>query len=88
MEALDGAKVEVKDDYPPMPFFSIERLSDQQVADILAHWDYVKFTLNQATSEETEPDEDAIEMLSEPTPEDVEDSKDEPAEPGPLAEDD
>jgi mono/diheme cytochrome c family protein len=31
----------------PMPFFSMERMSDQQVADIVAYWEYTQFLMEE-----------------------------------------
>jgi mono/diheme cytochrome c family protein len=80
MEVPDDVKVGMEDDYPPMPFFSAERLSDQQVADILAHWDYMKFTREQSAQEETAPEESTVEMLIDSADNEAENNEDSPAE--------
>jgi len=88
MKVPDDAKGIMEDDYPPMPFFSLERLSDQQVADILAHWDYTIFTREQASQEEVEPEEGAVEMLIGTTLEEADDSDNEPVDSEPATKDD
>ncbi len=88
MKVPEDAQGELGDNYPPMPFFSVERLSDQQVADILAHWDYTKFTRAQESREEAEPEEIAVEMLTDTTPREAGDDEETPADSEPTAKDD
>jgi len=87
MKVPDNARGEFEDGYPPMPFFSMERLSDQQVADILAYWDYMSFIQEQAIQGEIAPEESAVEMLIDTTDAEAESHKDTPAEAEPAAKD-
>jgi len=88
MKVPEDAQGELRDNYPPMPFFSMERLSDQQVADILAHWDYMKFTRAQGPREEVEPEENIVEMLTDTTPTKAGDDEETPADSEPATKDD
>jgi len=76
-----GSNRETIDDYPPMPFFSMERLSDQQVADILAHWDFMKFTKEQSLREEITPEEGTVEIFTDTANGEAEKDEVKPAEP-------
>ncbi len=78
----EDARGELAGKYAPMPFFSAERLSDQEVADILAYWEYQQ--LVQAREQQTEPLEDTLEMPAAPPPEALPDEPEAPkdTEPG------
>jgi len=55
---------ELEGDYPPMPFFSAERLSNQRVANILAYWDYMKLIQAQKSQADIECEEAAVETVA------------------------
>jgi len=48
----------------PMPFFSAERLTDQQVADIAAFWEYRQMQLAREASEAALPSMEALEEIA------------------------
>lgn len=59
----DGLDEPFELDYP-MPFFSSERLTDQQVADLAAFWEYRQMQLAREAAEEALPTAEALEEIS------------------------
>lgn len=84
LKAPSDAVGEVEEWSAPMPFFSMERLSNQQAADIVSYWEYKQYMIKQerlaqeaeaAEDEQTTPEDEAPGFAVEPpaqpvTPED------------------
>ncbi len=79
LETPDEAVHEIFGWNTSMPFFSMERLSDQQVADIVSYWEYQQFLLSQ-------PPEIEIETPAEPPAEAAPPEETPPAETAPPEE--